>query len=488
MSKSTKTVIISAAALVVLGAVLAVLIIFAPENKSDNSSAENDKITVNVTDKNRENVESVQIKNQSGSFLFTRAEKVADSKVEFFWTSGELLGVTQDETLVNSLIGGLAGLSRQPLVEQNAENLEKYSLEKPLAEVLITFDDGTSKELFFGRNNPSDTAVYFRVGDRNVMTADKETVSGVFFDIKDFAQLVLTESLSDVDVEKVKITRKDMENAVEIRYMSEILSDEDFVSATANTHKFTSPFNAEVDAVSGSALYNDLCSLTMSRCVFLEQSAENMEKFGLTDPYAVVEFTLSGEEKRLLIGNEIKRELAGGLSEISGYYAVLEGVNGIFELAKDKAVWRTFAPEKLISKRPLSPYIYYVKQIEIKTEGGEFKFDIDGENKKFFYNGEELQTSNFRSFYQQLIGSYGEEFYTGEVSGNPVFSVKFVYAEEYTKKYGCEENIVEFYKFDERKDVAVLDGKAIFKVSKIYAQRLSENVQRLIKGDDIINL
>ena len=196
---------------------------------------------------------------------------------------------------------------------------------------------------------------------------------------------------------------------------------------------------------------------------------------------------MSEKEYTMLIGNEVKRELEGGTSEITGYYAVVEGVNGIFELAKDKAIWRTFTPEKLISKRPLSPYIYYVRNIVVTTADGEFRFDIDSENKAFFYNGNELSNSNFRSFYQQLIGSYGEEYYTSEVSGSPVLSVKFIYTEEYSAKYGCEENIVEFYGFDERKNVAVLDGKAIFKVSAIYAERLAENVQRLIKGENVIS-
>ena len=479
---------ISAAALVVLGAVLAVLLIFLPVQDHEHLSSEDEVITVNVTDKNRENVTSVSVQNEHGSFLFTRSEKTNDNKTEFYWSSGEMLGVKQNNTVVNALIGGLSGLSRQPLVEQNAENLDKYGLEDPLATAKITFDDGTSTVLFFGVNNPSDTSVYFRVGDRNVMTADKETVSGVFFDIRDFAQLTLTESLSDTTVETVKIERKDLESAVEIRYMSDILDDDDFVQATSNTHKFVSPFTAEVDASAGSAVYNDLCSLRMSRCAFLEQTEENMESCGLNDPYAIVSFTLGVNEYRLLIGDEIRKELDGGLSEVTGYYAVLEGVVGIFELDKENAVWRTFAPEKLISRRPLSPYIYYVRRIEIKTPDGEFGFDIDSVEKRFFFGEKELDTSIFRSYYQQLIGSYGEEYYTEEVSGSPIFSVRFVYADEYADKYGCRENTVEFYEFDERKNIAAIDGTAVFKVSAIYAERLCENVQRLINGKDIINL
>lgn len=486
MNKITKKAVISAAALLVLGAVLAVLLIFFPENAEDSPSSENVP-TVSVTDKKRENVKSVAVENKSGSFLFTRAEKTVDSNTEFFWTSGEMLGVKQDETLVNALVGGLASLSRQPLVEENADNLEKYGLENPLATVNVTFDDGTAVKLYFGVSNPLNTAYYFRTDDNNVMTADKETVSGVFADIRDFAELTLTESLSDTTVEKVLIERKDFETPVEIRYMSEILQDDDFVSATQNTHKFVSPFTAEVDESAGSAVYNDLCSLTMSRCAYLEKSAENLEKCGLTDPYAVVSFTLGTNEYRLTIGGEVKQN-NGQTTVTTGYYAALDKAEGIFELAKDEAVWRTFSPEKLISKRPLSPYIYYVTKIYVKTEDKEYEFDIDGENKKFFYDGNELDTELFRSWYQQLIGSYGEEYYTEEVSGSPVFSVKFFYTEEYAEKYGCTENTVEFYRLDERKSAAVLDGKPIFKVSAIYAQRLTENVLRLINGEDIKNL
>ncbi|MCH5208034.1 MAG: DUF4340 domain-containing protein [Oscillospiraceae bacterium] len=485
---SKKTVIISAAALGVLAAVLAVVLIFIPADDSKGASSEDEIITVNVTDKKRENVEAVSVVNEHGSFLFTRSENTVDGKTEFSWSSGEMLGAVQNNTRVNAFIGGLAGLSRQPLVEQNAENLEKYGLENPLATVKVTFDDGTETELFFGVNNPSDTSVYFRVGDRNVMTADKETVSGVYRDIKDFVQLTLTESLSDTTVERVTVERKDLENAVEIRYMSDILGDDDFVQATSNTHRFISPFTAEVDASTGSAVYNDLCFLTMSRCAFLEQSEENMRSCGLDDPYAVVSFTLGINEYRLLIGNEIKRELDGGLSEVTGYYAVLESTKGIFELDKEDAVWCTFDPEKLISRRPLSPYIYYVKSIDIKTADGEFEFVIDGEEKRFFYGEKELETGLFRSYYQQLIGTYGEEYYTEETNGEPVFSVKFVYSEEYADKYGFSENTVEFCPLDERKNVAVIDGNPIFKVSAIYAERLCENVLRLINGEELLNL
>lgn len=478
-----KTLVISAAALVVLGAVLAVLLIFAPK-QSDESSDLNDTTLVSVTTKNRENVQSVSIENQYGSFLFTRAEKTVDGQTEYYWTSGELLGVSQNDSLVNSLIGGLAGLSRQPLVEENAENLAKYKLEEPLSTAKISFDDNTSVTLYFGADNPSGSAVYFRMDGRNVMTADKEAVGAVFYDIKDFAQLTLTPPLSDTTVESVTVERKDLESAVEIRYMSEILSDGDFVSATYNTHKFISPFTAEVDESAGSAVYNNLCSLTMSRCAFLEQSQENMEKCGLLDPYTVVKFTLGTDEKKLLIGDEVKDENF----TTTGYYAVLEGVNGIFELAKDDAVWRTFVPEKIISKRPLSPYIYYVESIEIKTPDGEFTFDIDDENKEVFYNGEEIDIADFRSYYQQLIGSYGEEYYSGGLNGEPLFSVKFIYAEEYAEKYGCTENLLEFYEYDGRKNIAAIDKNAVFKVSAIYAERLSENVLRLISGEDILNL
>lgn len=486
MNKVTKRAVISAAALLVLGAVLAALLIFLPKGTDDNHSDENVP-TVNVTDKKRENVKSVAVENKSGSFLFTRAEKTVDSNTEFYWTSGEMLGVKQDETLVNALVGGLASLSRQPLVEENADNLEKYGLENPLATVNVTFDDGTDIKLYFGISNPSNNSYYFRTDDNNVTTADKETVSGVFNDIRDFAELTLTESLSDTNVERVLIERKDFETPVEIRYMSEILLDDDFVSATQNTHKFVSPFTAEVDESAGSAVYNDLCSLKMKRCIYLEKSAENLEKCGLTDPYAVVNFTLGTNEYRLIIGDEVKED-NGQTTVTTGYYAALDQAEGIFEIAKDEAVWRTFSPEKLISKRPLSPYIYYVTKICVKADGKEYEFDIDGENKKFFYDGNELDIDNFRNWYQQIIGSYGEEYYTDEVSGNPVVSVKFSYTQEYSDKYGCTENTVEFYSLDERKCAAVLDGKPIFKVSAIYAQRIAENVLRLINGEDIKNL
>ena len=87
MSRGTKAVVITASALAVLGIILAVILIFFPEKQEENSSDENVP-TVSVTNKNRENVEAVSVKNQFGSFLFTRVEKTEDSKTEFYWTCG----------------------------------------------------------------------------------------------------------------------------------------------------------------------------------------------------------------------------------------------------------------------------------------------------------------------------------------------------------------------------------------------------------------
>ncbi|MDE6728327.1 MAG: DUF4340 domain-containing protein [Oscillospiraceae bacterium] len=512
MSKSVKSVIIAAAALLVLGAALLILMLTKPKSGAGEESSQPTTTSVAagnayVIDKKADLVTSIKVQNADGTYTFTRQKRVVSetnesgevtSRDEYYWTSSDLKGIPQNDSTVRSFISNLSSLPQKSAVEDNAGDLEKYGLTVPQSTALLTFEDGTSALLRFGIENPADaSSVYFALDNSNdVKLVNYYAVERTFSDVKQFAQLTMTEAFESEgksDLKSLVIKRADLETPVEIRFMSElsdISEDESLIVSSFNTHRFVTPVTAEVDVTKGNDVCYKMYGLTMAACEYLEKNEENMSKCGLDDPQTEVSFKYGGKEYRLLIGSEIREEITSSdasntLSTVTGYYAVMDGVPGIYSIDPESVPWCTFKVSDLISRRPLSPYIYAVDSVEITVPGGTYKFDIDGESKRFFCGDKELVSEEFRGLYQTLIGSVGEEMYTGEADGGLFASVKFNYNSKYHEIYGAASDTISYYESDGRKCVVVLNGTPIFKVRKIYADRLVENVDALLNGGNV---
>lgn len=492
MTRAVRSVIITAGVLLALGGILLILVLTKPAPESaplPEAVVPSGGSSAYVLDKRSDNVAVIRAENENGAFAFNRQERSVDGVTEYFWTSGDLMGVPQDDTLVKNFIANLVSLPSLGTVEENAEDLEKYGLKAPLSTAVITFDDGTTATMRFGIRNPVDeSAVYFLLDDsRTVKLVNYYAVERVLKGVEQFARLTLTEkydSESSAKLERLSITRSDLEEQIEITPKSQPEnSDGGDSAALSNTHRFSAPISADIDLVRGRDVCYGIYGLTMRSCEYLEQTEENLQKCGLKDPQTVVTFKYGGKEYELSIGGEIREETAaltsGGepISSVTGYYAVMKDVPGIYSIAKEDAVWHTFNIGDIISSRPLSLYIYDVESVEVTVLERKFKFDIDGESKSFSINGGTLPPEEFKAYYQTLIGAVGEEFYRGEVSGEAIASVTFNYSDG--------SDTISYYESDSRKCIAVLNGEPIFKVRSVYVERLCENTDALINGGSV---
>ena len=510
LSKSTKTVIIAAGVLLVLGVLLMVLLLTKPtENGESEESSSVPDTSVTVTDKEPEDVQSLTVKNDNGEFTLDRAERVVtstdeegniSSETKVYWTSEELLGVSPSDTSIRAFVNNMAGLSTKELVEENAEDLEKYGLENPAAQVEVKFTDGSSASLCFGIKNPAATNyAYFRLADsRDVHQVSYYSVGSAYNDIRDFAALAMTEGYSQNDPKELDyliIERKDFEEPVEIRYMfdiAEAAEDEDAIITTFNSHRFISPINTEVDSIKGQSLCYGVYGLSMSSCLSIEQTEENMAEAGLDDPYCKVTFKYGGKRRVLRLGNEIvqvtESETEGNpaLTTVIGYYAMIEGVEGIYAIDKASAPWYTFTLDNVMSRRPISPYIYSVDTLEITTDQGSYLFKIEGDadSNTITCNGGEVKADNFRKLYQYLITSIGEELYFEEQE-EPFITLKFTYRDGYEDTYGTTQDVLEFYRSDDRKSIIAVNGTVLFKVREVYTDRLLSNLQAVLDDGEV---
>ncbi len=521
LSKTTRTVIIAAAVLLVLGAVFLVLTLTKPSDEKGNDTsaatseaadtAEAEDTSLVFTDKEGTQVLKAEITNSYGSYTFDRASRVVSTenedgtvatKDEFYWQSAQLNGAPSNESTIKAFMNCLAGLTASELVESDAEDLEKYGLQNPNATAVITFEDGTEKTMHFGIINPSATSfVYCREkGSSDVYMISYYSVSSAYSPVTDFVKLSLTPAYSAENPQELDyfiIDRKDLEQPIEIAYMYDVQEEaekEDSVVTTFNSHRITSPIVAEIDYTRGQTACYGLYGLSAGYCVSVDPSEELLKEAGLDDPYCTLTFKYGGTRYVISLGNEIINitesadEGTPDVKTVVGYYGMIEGSNVLYAFATDATPWYTIKLEEMVSRRPVSPYIYACNSVEIKTPDGSYTIAIEGnaESNSFTCNDKPLDGDTFRKLYQFLISSVGEELYRVDGDYELIASVTFNYREQYHAVYGTASDTLEFYKSDDRKSIIRVNGEVLFKVRQIYTDRLIENVNAMVNGGEIL--
>ncbi len=520
LSKSTRTIIIAAGILLVLGVVCLVLVLTKPaddtgSNHSDSSESVSSEQETELTLTNKKGTEIVtaEIKNEKGSFTFARQTRVVStadeegnvtSKDEYHWVSKQMAELPANDTTMTSFMNCLAGLSATKIVEENAEDLEKYGLATPLSVAKVTFDDNTTAELHFGIRNPADDGfAYCKTGDSStVYLVNYYTVANVYEPITHFVNLSFTKAYdmnNAKELDYLIIERKDMETPVRVSYMFDVAEqseDEEAIVTTFNTHRMTEPFVAEIDNNATKTICYGLYGLTASECLSVDYNDELLALTGLDDPFCKVTFKYGGERHVLLLGDEIlvetetDDESSPTLTTVAGYYGMFEGSTGVYAFAKNTVPWYTFKMQDIVSRRPISPYIYTVDTLVIKTPEREYVFDVEGDASRnsFTIDGKELSGDKFRQLYQQLISSVGDELFLTEGEYEPYISVTFNYRSEYVEVYGSDHDTLEFFESDlnDRKNIVSVNGKTLFKVAQVYTERMLSNIDALINGGDIV--
>ncbi len=516
LSKNTKTVIVAAAVLLVLGVVFLVLMMTEPKDDGSSSDVTTSEATssditkTELTDKEGSEILTVTITNQTGSFTFNREQRAvsttdSEGKVsttdEYYWVSPEMGGLQPNDTTIKAFMNCLAGITANKVVEERAEDLDKYGLKTPLATAVISFEDGTSATAHFGIENPAATNfVYCRMGDSSdVYQVSSYSVDDVYYAITDFVKLTFTDTYnaeSPKELDYLVIERKDFEEPVEISYMFDIQEEAEDINSvitTFNSHRVTSPLVAEIDSTKGQSYCYGLYGLTASSCVAVSADEELLAATGLDDPFCTVTFKYGGKRNVLYLGKEIitstetDDEGTPTLTTVVGYYGMLEGNNGVYAFAKESAPWYYTNLEDVVSRRPVSPYIYTVDKLTITTPEREYLFTVTGDAKSnsFTIDGSEVNGDKFRQLYQQLISAIGDELYLTDGEYEPYITVKFEYRDEYHEVYGTASDVIEFYQTDERKNVVRVNGKVLFKVRQIYTERLLDNIDALLNNGEL---
>jgi hypothetical protein len=431
-------------------------------------------------DKDPAQIENIHVSNSSGEYDVV---KYSDSS----WFVSDFIGLPHSTVAINDICSNAASLTSQQVASENAEDLSIYGLDAPRAEVTVTFADGTDeKDLLVGNDSPSDGLTYAAFKGENTVYAVDTSDVDVFLNDRFYflAKTVYTEKQAEDEddttdyskITSITISRKDIDYDIVLEY-DERQDDADAIYGNSSTHIMTSPVCLDLNPDNSYDVINSVFDLTATEIAVAAPTDEIMAQFGLADPFGEVSFDITGGDFYLLMGNEYYDENGKAL----GRYCYADGIDIIYMFDYSKLPWATVMPLDISMTMITSTYIYSINTIEIETADSSTLFTLSGGSDDFKVecDDSDVTEDNFKSFYQYILRAPAEELYLEDCTDPADITVTI------SHEYGVDE--IEFINSDDRKSIIRLNGRTSFKCRTAYVNRLIDNVDRLLNGEEIVS-
>ena len=490
MKKNTKIILGSVIGLAVLGAATLALVLTQPKDDTADSGTSSDT-SVSITDYETDDISTLTIKNESGEYTINRLGKEK-------WGIDSIPEALANSSSYSTAMSSAGGMSAKQVVEENATDLAKYGFDNPTATVKMTFKDNKAEDItcLIGIKYEGENSWY-------VKTDKSDTVylvanSGVSFAMNNELSYVNKSTLiasfdSENDtVNRIRIERKDLDKDIVLDKLPEETEKE--FSSTYVGYAMSSHNGILADDELDKNVVYGLYGISASDVFVVSPTDEQKKQTGLDDPDCTVTM-VSNEDTvtKLTIGSAVytvtkNDETGEEIKTITGYYGMLSDKDAIYVFSPDSLPWLTATPEGMLYKLFLTPYIYYLDGVTIydsDRKAYDFKITGDADDSSFTYDGKEVDSAKFKSFYQYLLSAYAEQIYIEDLTDDNKFIAGVTYDH---REEGKENDVVEFYASEsDRTCIIVVNGDVRYKVRQIYATRLLENLNALLTGGEIVS-
>lgn len=487
MKKNIKIIIICLIAVLVLGGAAAALLLTAPEKEEEDTSSEAEETSQLMYDKDPKDISEINITNEHGTYTIARVGSGDDAK----WAVEGISGVPLSSDSLGNVIENAAALTAQQLVTDAPEDISIYGLDKPSAKVNTVFSDSsnTVKTLLLGNEVPDGMNRYFMLeGDPAVYTVSKTDVQYFFNDKYDLINKVIYTSKTASDendttdytrINKMTITRKDLDYAVVIEYDTRI-DDDGIITGNSSSYVMTSPAFRDLNPEASSEVMSGIFGLTAGSVEFIDPSEDDIAACGLSEPEAIVKMEINGGDTvSLYIGGVCYDDEGKKI----GRYVVADGINIIYSIDESRLPWLTFEPIRIVTSTYTSNYVFNVESMDITGKGLDMHFTMTGSSDDDFavkLNGEDVDKDKFKTFYQFILRAPSNDFVSEETDEEPVLSINI-------KNHDGTGDLIEFMPEQNRKCLVKLNGKVTYSCASAYIDRLLKNVELYLNGEDIVN-
>ena len=479
--KSNMKLLIAAAVILLLLAGAVVVLTRTSEGDAEENVEETTTVTETLSrliyDKDPSKIDNIHISNMSGEYDIVKYNDNA-------WFVKEFIGVPHSTAAIQNILGCAASFTSQQVVMENTEDMSIYGLSEPRAQVTVDIG-GEKKELLIGSEAPTGGLTYVCfANEKTVHAVNTSEVDCYLHDKFSFITKTVYTAKQPADendttnyskINKISISRKDIDYDIVLEYDVR-QDDEEAIYGNSATHIMTEPVRLDLNPDASFDTINSVIGLTADEIAVIAPTDEMMSEFGLTDPFAEVNFDIVGGSFRMLIGNEYADENG----KVLGRYCYADGIDIIYMFGMSKLPWATIKPLDISMTMITSTYIFTIDTIDVESGDKKIHFELSGGQEDFSVKSAEtdINTDLFKSYYQFILRAPAEELYLEDYTAPA--DIKITIAHE----YGTD--ILEFAKAEDRKTVIRLNGRTSFKCRSAYTDRLIENLEHLLNGEKLV--
>ena len=366
------------------------------------------------------------------------------------------------------------------MLEDDTLNLADYGLDEPRSQVEITYADGTGANLSVGIAAPSGSGTYVLIDGKVYLFEDTRVDSFLYHKV-DYISKTVTPTAATGDDAPVlkKIT---LEGTLRPEPIVMDVSQETANDVTTDVYTMTAPKQRETDSANAAAAGNKIFGLTAQKVIAFNVTDEQLEEYGLKDPYSKVTVDYADQTITLMSSEPDEEGMA---------YVMNASKDVIFQANVSELGWVTATYEDLVSKTVMAPMVNDLSKITVTTPDQSYEFgvtttvDEEDENVKtntFTYQGKELASANFRIFYRNMIGCQKEEFTDQQPTGEPLLTFKYEYTD------GRTPDVVEFYKGENLMVLVSVNGECESKTTQSYVDKILEDVVKVVNDEEVKEL
>ena len=466
MKKNTRNLIIGLVVILILAAAAIVLALTGGQEEGESSSAASTE-RYSLIDKTKQDLATMEITNEGGTYTIRLEEKIVeassgDSSAESGTSSDTASSGTTTQCLSASKNLG------------KVEDLEEFGLAEPAATVSVTYRDGTTAKYKVGNTSGTDSAKYYvqMEGDENVYIAMLNTgllEPKTYYTKTDILSISPEDEASQVFADSLKLYGTEMPEEI-------VLEGRD-----DGNYYITSPKQAKANVTKVTEIVQSFTYLSAESVAATSTDEETLKEFGLLEPAAVAELTVSGKTYIISVS---------ALNKEGNRYLTLDGVEAVYEIAGDDvSLWAGVSVFSLQDALSLMPMITDIETMTLEVDGKTYQFRQEREEdtassteEKTVYtytvfneDGEERTYENFQRFYMSLITSYLIEDYREMPEGEPYLKCTYTYYES------DETNTIEYYQMSDRRFCVVEDG------TNVKGLVSNENLERAVEYLELLN-
>ena len=437
-------------------------------------------------------VKSVAVKNSKDTFNVIMQEAPKEEGEDPVYTLEGYEDMNVDNSMVSTLVNNGNGIEAQSLIAEGCDDLGKYGLDKPAAEVEFTYESGSKVKFLVGDETPSGTTSYFMVDGKNdVYSVNTSTIANYKSGIKDFiSKVILAKPEQDAYpvVNSLRIQRGDMDEDILIEY--DKASEDENSGGTSSSHKMIKPLESYLAVEKSTDIITGMFGLSASDVHVIGCKEEDIAEAGLDKPFCTVTMDCDdGKTYTLLLSDPFDDESGKKCS-----YAMLDGGKLIYVVPTENAKWLTVQPIDIVTRLLITNYVWNITELSVSGGGEKADFVIEPKDKDNIpdspksedftvtNNGKEFDSERYRLFYSFLTGTNAEEFATGVPvpDGEPLATIKC------TDKYLKTTTTYEFYDESVMRALIVINGESKYYCTKSYVKTLIDNIKRIGTGEDYV--